>query len=220
MPPFEKCIHSRVVDYKKNEIIIEAGVPTENFGILLEGSAQSIKWDASGRQVIITLIGQGGAIGVLLAASGGQVSPLAVQATSDAKVLMLSFSRLLVSCEKKCPHHDELLRSYIALLAAKGLELHERINCLLEPTVREKILTYLRKAARDADVDSSTAISVASSSEANDLCGNNRTFILPINRNIMAEYLNVERSALSRELSRMKRDGLIDYHKNTFRLLM
>lgn len=78
------------------------------------------------------------------------------------------------------------------------LVLHERIDCLLRPTIREKILTYLWWMSREQQ---------------------KRTFTIPMNRNAMAEYLNVERSALSRELSYMKRDGVIDYHKNTFRLL-
>ena len=76
--------------------------------------------------------------------------------------------------------------------------LHERIDCLLRPTIREKIRTYLWRVSRDQQ---------------------KRTVPIPMNRNAMAEYLNVERSALSRELSYMKRDGIIDYHKNMFRLI-
>jgi len=191
----KKCINARYKTYKKNDIIIEAGHPTDEFGILLEGSAHSIKWDASGKLVIISLIEKGGAIGVLLAAKPNQVSPLTVQATSPTTVMMIPFQKLITRCEKNCPNHEKLIQNYISILAEKGLELHERINCLLEPTVREKILAYLNKIAHEQQ---------------------SQTITLPINRNIMAEYLNVERSALSRELSRMKKDGIIDYHQNNF----
>lgn len=198
MHEFFACARARAKDFKKDELIIEAGMATDEFGILLKGGARSIKWDASGKLTIITLIEEGGAIGVLLAASEGRVSPLSVQATADSTVLFFSFRRILTRCEKQCPHHEKILRRYITLLAEKGLELHERVNCLLEPTVRQKVLTFLRTIAAEQ---------------------NSREIILPINRNIMAEYLNIERSALSRELSRMKRDGVIDFCKNAFKLL-
>jgi len=89
------------------------------------------------------------------------------------------------------------LRNYINVVAEKGLELHERINCLLKPTVRDKILTFLRRTAKEQQSPS---------------------FTIAMDRNDMAEYLNVERSALSRELSRMKKEGLIDYQKNWFEM--
>ena len=197
MTAFFSCMSAKSVNFKKGDIIIEAGTAADKFGILLEGGAKSVKWDASGKQIILTLVEKGGAIGVLLAASEGRASPLTVLATSDATVLLFSFSQLMTACEKKCAHHTELLRSYIALVAEKGLELHERIDCLLEPTVRKKILAYLENISGEK---------------------NSREFILPMNRNIMAEYLNVERSALSRELSRMKRDGLIEYCGNKFQI--
>ncbi|MCL2350670.1 MAG: helix-turn-helix domain-containing protein, partial [Defluviitaleaceae bacterium] len=94
-----------------------------------------------------------------------------------------------------CPGHEQLLRNYISAVADKGLELHERINCLLKPTARDKILTFLRRTAKEQQ---------------------SGTFNVPMDRNAMAEYLNIERSSLSRELSRMKKDGLLDYHKNRF----
>ena len=124
-------------------------------------------------------------------------SPVSVQAQDEASVLMIPYDRVLAPCEKACPKHDRLLRNYISIVAEKGLILHERINCLLKPTVREKILAYLLRVSHEQKSSS---------------------FQIPLNRNAMSEYLNIERSALSRELSSMKRDGLIDYHRNNFRL--
>ncbi|MCL2197353.1 MAG: Crp/Fnr family transcriptional regulator [Defluviitaleaceae bacterium] len=195
MKIFTKCANARRAYFKKDEIIIEAGTTTDEFGFILEGSAQSIKWNASGKLIIITMVEKGGAIGVLLAASPGRVSPLTVQATKDSTIMMISYKKILTPCERNCKYHKDILQNFMSLVAEKGLELHERINCLLEPTVREKILTYLQKISREQKSSS---------------------FNIPINRNIMAEYLNIERSALSRELSRMKKDGLIDYNKNHF----
>lgn len=165
---------------------------------MLSGHGRAIKWDPSDRVILISLLKKGSEIGVILAASLEHKSPVTVQAEDDVLVLQIPFERVLARCEKACPRHDRLLRNYISIVAKKGLVLHERIDCLLRPTIREKILTYLQCIAREQQ---------------------KRTFTIPMNRNSMAEYLNVERSALSRELSYMKRDGIIDYHKNTFRLI-
>lgn len=192
------CIHARCVQYSKDEMIIEEGSRVHEFGVMLSGHGRSIKWDASDRLIIITLLQKGSEIGVLLAASPEHESPVSVQAQEDVSVLLIPYDRLLTRCARACPKHERLLRNYIGIVVEKGLVLHERINCLLKPTLRDKILTYLLRVSREQQ---------------------SRTVSLPMNRNAMAEYLNIERSALSRELSFMKRDGLIDYQKNKFNIL-
>ncbi len=113
-------------------------------------------------------------------------------------VLQIPFERVIFRCEKACQRHAILLRNYINSVAEKGLVLHERLDCLLKPALREKIMTYLVRLSREQS---------------------SRTFAIPLDRKAMAEYLNADRSALSRELARMQQDGLIDYHKNNFKLL-
>ena len=189
------CLCAKYVWYAKGDTIIEEGNKVYDFGIMLSGHGRAIKRD---RVILISLLKKGSEIGVILAASLEHKSPVTVQAEDDVLVLQIPFERVLARCEKACPGHDRLLRNYISIVAEKGLVLHERIDCLLRPTIREKILNYLLRIACEQQ---------------------KRTFTIPMNRNAMAEYLNVERSALSRELSYMKRDGIIDYHKNTFRLI-
>ena len=192
------CIGAKRVDYVKDELIIEEGSMVYDFGIILSGHGRSIKWDMNDKVIIITLLKKGSEIGIILSASLEHKSPVSVQAQDDVSILSIPFDRVFTRCEKNCLCHDKLLRNYINIVAEKGLVLHERIDCLLKPTIREKILTYLMKISREQQ---------------------SRTFSIQINRNEMAEYLNVERSALSRELSYMKREGLIDYHKNVFKLI-
>jgi len=192
------CIHAKFVEYSKGEFIVEEGHDITDFSVMLSGHGRSIKWDAADRVVIITLLEKGSEIGVMLAASMERKSSVSVQAQDDVSILSISYDRLLARCPKACPKHERLLRNYINSVAEKGLVLHERINCLLKPTVRDKVMTYLLWVSREQQ---------------------KRTFSIPMNRNAMAEYLNIERSALSRELSYMKRDGLIDYHRNSFRLI-
>lgn len=191
------CLGARRAYYSSGDMIIEEGGEASEFGILLSGRARAVKWDAAGRLIIIAMIEKGGEIGVMLAANPNYKSPVSVQAQCDAEVLRIPYARLLARCPNSCPRHQRALENYVGIVAEKGLMLHERMDCLLKSALREKILTYLARVSRER---------------------RSLTFQIPMNRNAMAEYLNAERSALSRELSNMKRDGLIDYHKNCFKL--
>lgn len=192
------CTHARQVQYSKGDVILDEGCSVDYFGIMLSGRGRAVKEDLAGRPIIITLLEKGSEIGVIVAASLDHPSPVSVQVLEDARVLIIPFRGILNRCKKTCSSHDFLLRNYIKIVADKGLLLHERINCLLKPTVRDKILTYLLRVSRQQ---------------------RKPIFTVPLDRNAMAEYLNVDRSALSRELSKMKGDGLIDYHKSVFKLL-
>ena len=191
------CIRAKQETYSKNQTIISQGEKVSNFSILLSGQARSLKLDAEGRQVIVTLIRPGGMIGIILAAVAEEPSLVEVVAEKDSQLLSIPFAGIRDSCRcgGTCSGRERLIANYISLLARKALELHERIDCLLEPTVRSKILTYLHRFAAE---EASAKVT------------------LPFDREGMAEYLNVDRSALSRELSRMKSEGLIDYHKSVF----
>lgn len=121
---------------------------------------------------------------------------MSVQAAEPAGVLSLPYERLLVPTGH--PDHPALLRNLLDGLAEKALVLHDRNDCLIKSSVREKVLTYLSKeSARTGS----------------------QVLRISMNREELAAYLNVDRSALSRELSRMQRDGLIAYHRSCFRLL-
>ena len=191
------CINARRADYAKNEMIIEEGSKVHEFGIILSGHGRSVKWDAAGRLITITLLKKGSEIGVLLAANPDYGSPVSVQAEDQVSALLVPYDSMLARCTRACPEHEQLLRNYISIVAEKGLVLHERLDCLLKPSLRDKIMNYLLRVSAEQQ---------------------SRTFSIPMDRNAMAEYLNIERSSLSRELSHMKRDGLIDYHKSSFRL--
>ncbi len=193
-----KCIHARQIEYEKGEMVIEEGSVVRDIGIVLSGHGRSIKQDVSGKTLIVTLLEKGSLIGVLLAASRERKSPVSVQAQDFLSVLSIPVEKVICPCTKACLKHNVLLHNYMDSIAEKALILHDRNDCLIKSTVREKILSYLIRVAREDE---------------------SHTFTILLDRNSMAEYLNVERSALSRELSRMKKDGLIDYYKNSFKLL-
>lgn len=192
------CVGARIVRYQRDELIVEENATVATFGVMLSGRARAFKLDAAGRVITLTLLEKGSEIGVILAAGDNHRSPVAVEAQTDSTVLLIPYEGLIGRCERNCPRHERLLRNYIGCVAQKGLVLHERIDCLLKPTVREKIMAYLTRMSREQG---------------------DRSFTIPLDRYGLSEYLNIERSALSRELSRMKKEGLIDFQKNYFRLL-
>ena len=136
-----ECLHARCVHYAKDEMIVEDGSFVSEFGVMLSGHGRSIKWDASDKVITITLLQKGSEIGVMLAASPNHKSPVAVQAEDDCFVLFIPYDRLIARCQRACGGHERLLRNYIGIVAEKGLVLHERITCLLKPSLREKVLT-------------------------------------------------------------------------------
>lgn len=196
IPGLLEGLGARQVRYRPGDLLIEEGSHVRDFGVVLSGRARSVKWDPAGQLVILTLLEAGSELGILLAARPERESPVSVQATEAVSALWVPCAHLLAPCERA--GRGRLLRNYLSIAAEKGLVLHERMDCLLRPTVREKVLAYLAREGRGR---------------------RGLPFQVPLDRNAMAEYLNVERSALSRELSRMRRDGLIDYHRSTFRLL-
>ena len=189
------CLSATRKEFQKEESIIREGDMIKNIGILLSGIAQSVKTDITGKQVIVTLVKPGNYIGVLLAASHNRTSPVTVQACENLAVLFIPMQNILSRSD--CPQHARLLSNLLDGIAEKALILHDRNDCLIKPTIRDKVLTLLSEFAHN----------VGSSS-----------FTIPMGRDAMAEYIDVDRSALSRELSWMKRDGLIDYEKNWFKL--
>lgn len=192
-------LNAGITEYQTPTVIIEEGSQVRTFGVLLSGKGRSYKTDMEGRTLTVTLLKEGSEIGVLLAASPGSKSPVAVAVEAGSRILFISYDRMLNGEAKHCRAYGSLLGNFMGIVAEKGLVLHERLDCLLRPTAREKILAYLYK------------LSIAQGSPL---------LTVPLDRNAMAEYLNMDRSALSRELSRMKKDGILDFHKSLFRLLL
>lgn len=193
-----QCLSATRKKYLKDEMVIRAGDFVDDIGIILQGSAQSTKLSITGKQIIVSLHYPGGYTAVLTAVSRGRRCPMSVQAIEPLEVLFIPVKRILSCCKDFCTAHEQLLGNLFDSIAERALELHDRNDCLIMPTIRDKVLTYLTRVMREAGTE---------------------TFTIPFDREAMAEYLDVDRSALSRELAWMKRDGLIDFYRNEFKLL-
>ena len=121
-----------------------------------------------------------------------------MEAAADSDVLLIDVKKILVTCPTACPFHTRLIENLMAILARKNIMLGAKIRHLSRRSTRDKLLSYLSEQAREAG---------------------SRFFIIPFNRQELADYLCVDRSAMSSELSKLKAEGVLDYEKNEFTFL-
>lgn len=190
-----KCLSAEERTYEKDAYLYRTGDITGRLGIVMEGSVNIIKDDVWGNRKIIANIGRGQIFAETYACLKGEPMMVDVQASERSRVLFMDVNRILTTCGSACDFHTRLIRGLMLVLARKNLFLSEKMDIITPKSLRERVLVYLsREAVRQ---------------------GGSRVTV-PFNRQEMADYLSVDRSALSGELSRMKRDGLIDYEKNRF----
>lgn len=198
--PLLPTLNATVQSYEKDEVIITAGEPFGQLGLILEGSVRIEHVNMWGDIAILTIMEQGKTFGEASACSGREQDFTAdYVAEQKAKVLFLDVDKIVN------PQHDKLYESRVklasnltSLLARRYLELARRSFVMTNRTIRTKVLAYLSIAAKAYGT---------------------KRFTIPYNREQLASYLGVDRSALSAELSRMEKDGLIRFHKSDFELL-
>ena len=193
-----QCMSAVVTPYPKGSYILRAGNSTEVMGIVLSGSAVIVQEDVWGHRNILDILSPGDSCGEVFAASMGSVLNVSVVAEADCQVLLLNINRILSACSNTCSHHAQLIRNLVNVIAGKSRRMHDKINHISKRSTKEKLLSYL-------------------SSEA-DRCGS-LSFTIPYNRQQLADFLAVNRSALSRELSRLQEEGVIEYYRSSFRIL-
>ncbi|WP_321022599.1 Crp/Fnr family transcriptional regulator [Enterocloster bolteae] len=192
------CLNSYTRSFQKGEYILLADEPVPCIGVVLTGTVQLVKEDIWGNKAILAITYSGDLFGETFVCSNTSSTSISFWAACDTEVLFLPFERVLHTCGMACVFHHRLIENMMIMVAQKNMQLMEKIDVTSKKTLREKILTYLSLLAQHKG---STYIEV------------------PLGRVELADYLCADRSALTRELSNMKRDGLLDYDKNTFHLL-
>ena len=181
--------------YRRGEAVFLAGEAASQMGLVLSGSVNIELDDLWGNKQIFGHVTPGQVFGETYACVPGE--PMLVSAVADepAAVLFLDMQRLLAGCPSLWESHSRLIRNLVGIFAQKNLTLSQRMMHTSSKSIRGRLLSYL-------------------SMEAERQGG--RRFEIPYNRQQLADYLSLDRSALSRELGNMKRDGLLDYRKNYF----
>jgi CRP-like cAMP-binding protein len=189
------CLHVSFGKFEKGQYLLSAGDPIKNIGIILSGSVDIIKEDAFGRRVIVTSIGPLDMFAEALVCAQIPESPVSVVANSEGTVCFIDYKRIVTSCGSACGFHTRMIQNMLGILAFKSILFNKKLDFLLLKSMRQRISAYLLDQYKSTKT---------------------MTFTIPFNREELADYLAVDRSAMSRELGKMKQEGLIDYKKNKF----
>ena len=181
--------------YGKGEALVLAGEPNRRVGIVLSGELEAYRPAPGGVRIPIARVEPGGVFGDVLGGSSLS-SPVTVLAAAPCEVLLLPYERLLLS--DGSPAHQRVVQNLVRTISDKYFLLSRRVDLLVLKSLRAKVCAYLLNESERAG---------------------SLTFSIPFSRVQLADYLNCDRSALSRELSLMQRDGLLDTYKSSFKLL-
>ena len=189
------CLHAKEHAFQKGEIIFPEGTATEQIGVVLSGRVIIEMGDVWGNNSVLSSVGAGGVFAEAYACVPGEPLMVNVTAAEDTQALLLNIRRVLEPCANVCPRHVRLVRNLLTLCSEKNLQLSRRVLHTGPKSIRKRLLSYFSECIKRTG---------------------SYSFDIPYNRQQLADYLSVERSALSNELSLMRRDGLIRYEKNHF----
>lgn len=198
LSPLLVCLAGHEKNFSKGEIIILEEDQVRNVGVTMEGTVLMTKEDIWGNQTILAYMGPGDLFGETFAVrQKDQNSFVSFVASTDCRIYFVSFDRILHTCHKACGFHHKVIENMMDLVSAKNIRLMEKIEVTSKNTLREKILTYL---SIQVQKQQSNQVEIA------------------LNRSELAGYLDSNRCAMTRELSHLKEEGVLDYDRNTFRV--
>lgn len=180
-------------DYKKNDIILAENTKVEYFGIITNGKIALSNFDYFGNRNILNVFEKGDSFAEALVSLEIQI-PHEVISLTDSSIVWIEYKSL-----SKSLYYQKILNNLLNIISTKNLILNKKLQILSKRTTREKILEYLSNQKKALSLDSN--------------------FEINLNRNEMADYLALDRSNLSRELGKLKKEGIIDFEKNKFKLL-
>ena len=192
------CLQVVSRSYKKGEYVFRQGQHLQQIALLVEGSLMVQKEDYWGNRSIIQSVEAGEMFGEAYAApeSGPLLSD--VVAAADSTVLLFDVFRVLTVCSAACRFHSMVVQNLVFAVAEKNRQLVQKLGHMAKRSTREKLMSYLSEEAKKQG---------------------GAVVMIPFNRQQLADFLSVDRSAMSNELSKMREDGLIEFEKNRFILL-
>ncbi|MBQ7859865.1 MAG: Crp/Fnr family transcriptional regulator [Faecalibacterium sp.] len=198
LPALLHCLGAKVILFEKKYTILAEGNPAKYIGVLLSGSAQIVQIDYYGNRTILSHISPGQILGEAFACAGLAALPVMVIAAENSEVMLLEYQRLVRPCSSACGFHQQLIFNLMQALAVKNILFHQKAEVTAKRTTREKLMTFLLQQAKQAGSNS---------------------FQIPFDRQELADYLEVERSGLSAEISKLRREGVLESRKKQFTLL-
>lgn len=193
-----RCLGAQVREVGKNQMIFREGDPAKYVGIVLSGSAQVVLDDYYGNRSIVANIEPAQLFAESFSCAETEVLPISVEASSDSEIMLIDCRRILTLCSNTCEFHHQLVKNLLRVVSVKNLMLNQKIEFTSKRTTREKLMAYLLFQAKK---------------------NGSSSFTIPYDRQALADYLGVERSAMSAELGKLRREGVLECRKNAFVLL-
>lgn len=192
------CLSAKVVSFDKKYTVLAEGTPAKYIGVVLTGSAQILQIDYYGNRSILGNVGPSEVFNEAFACAETKAVPVTVIANEPSEIMLIDCSHILHTCQNNCGFHQQLIFNLMKDLAGKTIMFHQRIEVTSKRTTREKLLAYLFLQAKKAD---------------------SPEFTIPFDRQELADYLEVDRSGLSAEISKLKNEGIINCNRSRFELL-
>ena len=192
------CIGGYIRSVSNGQLVMQEGDPATHVGMVLSGAVHLVREDYYGNRSIVARIGPSELFGETYACAGIQALPVSVVADEDSTVLLMDCRRITVSCSSACAFHSRIIFNLLRLVAEKNLVFDQKIQITSKRSTREKLMAYLMNQAK--------------------LQGNNH-FAIPYDRQELADYLEVDRSGLSAEISKLRKEGILESERKNFTLL-
>ena len=189
------CFGALIKKYESGDIIIRQGDIVSKIYIILEGSVYIEKDSYWGRRIIVQKLNELNNIALGLVASKNIESTISATCAKNSTILALNFNNCSTMCTNACNHHVALIQNMFKILSKENIELLEKIENISQKSIRDKLLTFLSNES---------------------LKNKSSNFEINFNRQELADYLNIDRSAMSFEMSKLKNEGVIDFEKNRF----
>ena len=198
LPALLGCLAPRMQQYLAGHLIFAEGSPAGQIGLVLAGRVQIVQEDFYGNRHIIAALGKGELFAEAFACAQVENLPVSVFAVKDCTVLLFRAQHILHPCQSSCDFHQKIVLNLLQNMARKNLAMNQKLLLLSRKTTRQKLMAYLSAQAK-----------AAGKSE----------FMIAFDRQQLADYLGVERSAMSAELSKLAKEGFLRTRKNHFTLL-
>lgn len=199
IPAVLECFHARIKNYKKNDFICLEGDKAGFIGIVLEGQILVFRDDYDGKRNLIASFDTGSLFAEAFACAGVPCMPVDIFSDTDSVILFIDVDRLLMHEEDHCGFHRQMVTNLLHITARKNMLLNQKLGYICHKTTAEKLMAFLKDQAK-----------LHQSPE----------FTIPYDRQGLADYLGVDRSAMSAELGRLQKKGLLVTKKNYFKLFV
>lgn len=192
------CLEAKVDFFDKQYTVFPEGSPAKYLGIVLSGSVQVIQIDYNGNRNILSEFGKSQMFAEAFACAEIPSLPVSVIANEESEIMFINCAHILHTCKNNCSLHQQLIFNLMKDLAHKTITFHQKIEITSKKSTREKLLAYLYMKSKEK---------------------NNRSFEIPFDRQELADYLQVDRSGLSAEISKLRNEGILESRKRHFKLI-